>query len=87
MTKEDCKDYSNKLICPEYMCKNMQCVSDPSLCDINLSLSHVLQLQIDVSPYEELKVDLSYNNTEPIASLFLPKGSLVIDYTDQITFA
>lgn len=38
-TVDECMTYSNSALCKEYhMCKNMACVSDPVLCNVNLSL-------------------------------------------------
>ena len=86
--KTDCLAYTNTLICDDsqYMCKNMQCVADPSLCHINLSSAHVLQLSIDLNPYEAIATSLAFNRTQSAIELRLPPGSLPLDYTQEVTF-
>lgn len=61
------------------MCKNMACVSDPVLCNINLSLLPVLQLEVTVNTFEVTSVFFVYNDTYPIAGLTLPAGSVPLD--------
>ena len=87
--KSDCLAFTNRHICTgsnQYMCKNMQCVTDPSLCHINLSSAHVLQLQIDLNPFEEIAVSLAYNRSSPVIELVLPVGSLPLDYSQKVVF-
>jgi hypothetical protein len=62
----------------------MACVKDPQQCNIDLSALQVLELSIDVSPYQEYSVAFVYNNSLPVMGIKLPVGA--VNTTENVTF-